>query len=308
LILVLSVATFALAELAPGDYAGEMRLDPRLSPESVAALRQRYHLDESWWSRYLSWLGSVLRGDLGYSFAHQVPVSVLLGPRLGATLLLAGSATLLAWFVALVLGGAAAWRPRGLADRVLALLSALLLSLPELLLLLLLAWASRSGLLPLGGLRSLDADSFGFFASIWDLLRHLFLPTLALAAGLLPSLLRHVRASFAAALAEPSQQAARGHGLSAWRRLRSYVLPGSASTLLPLAGLSFGGLLSGSLLVEIVFSWPGVGPLFLDAILARDLHVAVAVLLASGLMLAGGNAMADLALLFVDPRRREETP
>ena len=301
---VLSVATFALAELAPGDYAAEMRLDPRLSRASLEVLRQRYHLDESWFSRYLSWLGSVLHGELGYSFAHQVPVAELLRPRLAATLVLTLSATSLAWLTALALGTAAAARPRGLADRLLALLSAALLALPELLLLLLLlAWASSFGL-PLGGMRSLDADQLGAFAALADLLRHLLLPAVALAAGLLPTLLRHVRAAMAGAFAESSYAAARGHGLGPYRLFFSYALPGSAATLLPLAGLSFGGLLSSSLLIEIVFSWPGIGPLFLDAILARDLHLATAVLLASGVLLAAGNALADLALLALDPRRR----
>lgn len=304
---LLSFATFGLAELAPGDYAAEMRLDPRLSRESLAALRERYHLDDSLGRRYFAWLGSVLRGELGYSFAHQAPVAALLRPRLGATLLLAGSATLLAWLAALGWGAAAALSPRGLADRALALASALLLALPELLLLLLLlAWASQTRLLPLGGMRSLDAASLGFAAALTDLLRHLALPVLALAAGLLPALLRHARAAFAEALAEPSVAAARGHGLGLRRRLFSYALPGAAGTLLPLAGLSFGGLLSSSLLVEVVFAWPGIGPLFLDAILARDLHLVVAVLLASGLLLAAGNALADLALLWSDPRRRED--
>ena len=306
---VLSLATFVLAELAPGDYAAEMRLDPRLSGESLEALRQRFGLDRSWGERYLAWLGSVLRGELGYSFAHQVPVAELLKPRLGATLLLAGSATLLAWLVALGLGTAAALRPGQLADRLLSLASALLLALPELLLvLLLLALASHSGFFPLGGLRSLDAESLSWGPALLDRLHHLLLPALALAASLLPTLLRHVRGAVREALNESSQQAARGHGIGLARRLFSYVLPAAATTLLPLAGLSFGGLLSSSMLIEIVFAWPGIGPLFLDAILARDLHVATAVLLASGLLLAAGNTFADLALLQLDPRRRGGTP
>lgn len=306
---VLSVATFGLAELAPGDYAAEMRLDPRLSARSLEALRERYGLDRGWVSRYLSWLASVSRGELGYSFAHQAPVAELLRPRLPATLLLAASATTLAWTAALALGIAAAWRRHGFADRFATLLGTVLLALPELLLLLLLlAWAGHSGLLPLGGMRSLDAESLGFWAAAADLLRHLLLPAAALAALLLPSLLRHVRSAVAESLAEPSQEAARGHGIGAWRRLRSYVLPGAAPTLLPLAGLSFGSLLSSSLLVEIVFAWPGLGPLFLDAILARDLHLVTAILLASALLLAAGNGLAQLALAWADPRRREEDP
>lgn len=304
---VLSVAVFGLAELAPGDYAAEMRLDPRLSAQSLEVLRERYRLDESWLARYGSWLVSVSRGELGYSFAHQAPVAELLLPRLPATLLLAGSATALAWLAALALGIAAGWRRHGWADRASTLLATALLALPELLLLLLLlAWAGYSGLLPLGGMRSLDADSLGFGAAAADLVRHLLLPAGALAAGLLPGLLRHVRAAVAEALEEPSLLAARGHGLGAGRRLVSYVLPATAPSLLPLAGLSFGSLLSSSLLVEVVFAWPGIGPLFLDAILARDLHLVAAVLLASALLLAAGNALAGLALLLADPRRRTE--
>ena len=117
-------------------------------------------------------------------------------------------------------------------------------------------------------------------------------------------LVRHVRAAVAAALGAPFVRAARAHGLPEWRVLFRHALPAAANPLVSLFGLSLAGLLSMSLLVEVVMSWPGLGPLMLEAILARDLHLVVGPVLASTAFLLLGNLVADLLLLAVDPRIR----
>ncbi|MEM8929734.1 MAG: ABC transporter permease [Acidobacteriota bacterium] len=304
LLLAVSVATFLVVELAPGDFLAEMRLDPRISDETVERLRVRYGLDAPLPVRYGRWLASVGRGELGYSFAYGRPVGELIAPRLRNTLLLTGVTTTIAWCLALALGIASARRPGGLFDRSTAFLTSGLLALPELpLAIFALGLAVRVPWLPVGGMRSLDAAVGG--SSLVDLGRHLLLPTAVLVLAGLPLLVRHVRTAVAEALSTPHVDAARGHGIGGWRLLVGHVLPTAANPLLSLFGLSVGALVSGSLAVEVVMGWPGLGPLVLAAVLARDLHVVVAGALVSCCFLIVGNLLADLALRWLDPRLRE---
>jgi len=305
LVLAVSAACFVLAELVPGDFLAPARLDPRASAESLEALRARYGLDRPLHQRYLSWLGSVLRGEMGHSLAYGVPVAPLVLGRAGNTLLLSVPATALAWLLALILGAWGARRPGGWGDRLSLGLGATLQAVPELVLALLaLLAAARSGIFPLGGMASLSAGELGFWGRLVDVLRHLALPALVLALALVPVLLRHVRAALSEALEQSFVHAARGHGVGELRLLLTYALPAAAPPLLALFGLSAGTLLSGSLVVEVVMSWPGLGPLLLDAVFARDLHVIVGATLLSGLLLVAGNLLADLLLYAVDPRLR----
>lgn len=299
------ILCFVLAEAAPGDYLAELRADPRLGEETLSQLRQRYGLDLSLGARYGAWLASVGRGELGFSFSHNMPLAPLLAPRLAQSLLLAGFATSLAWVLALVAGLVVGSHQGTWLDRATTLASAALAALPELVLaFLLLLWASQTGFFPLGGNASLETPS-----STWgrwlDHLHHLALPSLTLIVGQFPGLLRTVRMATRVALEDPVHPASLAHGLPLARRVRSYLLPSLAPSLLPLAGISLGQLLSASLLVEVIFGWPGLGPLFLEAVFARDLHVVIAVLLLSAFLLLVGNLAADLAALALDPRQRE---
>ena len=307
LIIAVSIFTFLLAELAPGDFLAEMRLDPQISEETISYLRQRYGLDRPLHVRYLSWLRSIARGELGYSFARNMPVGPLIWPRARNTLGLTLLATALAWIIAIPLGVWAAARPGGWVDRLTLAVTAVLMALPELLLGLgCLLLAVYSGRFPAGGMTSPGFEDLGAWARVRDVAHHLVLPTAALVLASLPVLLRHVRSAMLEALAAPFVQAARGHGIGRRRRLFRHALPAAANPLISLFGLSIAGLLSGSLLIEVIMSWPGLGPLLLDAILARDLHVVIGVILLSGLLLIAGNLVADLLLYLHDPRIRQE--
>ena len=302
-----SVITFLLAELAPGDFFGEMRLDPQMSEETVRALRARHGLDRPLPERYARWVGSLLRGELGFSFAYGQPVATLLWPRARNTLLLTATATAVAWLIAIPLGVWWAGRGGGAASHLLSGTTAVLLAVPDLVLAFaLLLLAVRTGWFPAGGMVSLGHDAMGTAGRLADLARHLVLPVTALVLGVLPGLLRHVRAAVAAALGAPFVRAARAHGLSHRHLLFRHALPAAANPLLSLFGLSLAGLLSLSLLIEIVMSWPGLGPLLLEAILARDFHLVLGPVLASTLLLLVGNLAADLLLLAADPRIRAE--
>jgi peptide/nickel transport system permease protein len=300
-----SALTFLLAEAAPGTYFDELRLDPRVSAGTVEALRARYGLDRPLPERYLQWLQSVARGDMGFSVAYNRPVGPLLWPRARNTLLLTVPATVLAWLIAVPVGIWAASRKGGWVDSVAAGATTALLGVPDLLLGLgLLLLAVRSGLFPTGGMVSLGFDELGPWQKIEDVMSHFFLPVTALVLVSLPVLVRHVRASLIDVLRAPFIQAARATGIPERRLLFRHAFRAAANPLISLLGLSIAGLLSASLVVETIMSWPGLGPFLLEAVAARDLHVVVAAVTCSTVLLVAGNLFADGLLYLADPRIR----
>lgn len=301
-----SLLTFLFSALTPGNYFDEMRLNPQIAPETVAALRARYQLDRPLPVRYAHWLNAVARGELGFSFAYNSPVGSLLWARARNTLLLTISATLLSWFLALPLGVWSASKFGRAPDRLLSWATATLMVVPDLVLALgLLILAVRTGWFPTGGLTSVGFETLSPLQKLGDLAWHMALPVAALVLSALPMIVRHVRASVAEVLEAPFLRAGRGHGLSQRKLLYGYALRAAANPLISLFGFSVGTLLSGSLLVEVIMSWPGLGPLLLDAILARDLYVVIGGVLLSVIFLVGGNLFADVLLYWADPRIRK---
>ena len=307
LLIGVSILAFLFTTLAPGNYFDEMRQNPQIAPETVKALRAQYQLDRPLPLRYASWVNSVIHGEMGFSFAYNSPVAPLLLVRARNTLLLTVSATLLAWAIALPLGVWSAERLGRLPDRLLSWGTAVLLVIPDLALVLgLLVLAVRTGWFPTGGMASVDFESPSLIHKLRDLALHMILPVVALVVSTLPLLVRHVRAAMAEVLDAPFLLAAQGHGIPQRTLLYRYALPAAANPLISLFGFSIGALLSGSLLIEIVMSWPGLGPLLLEAILARDLYVVIGGILLSTLFLVGGNFLADTLLYWADPRIRTE--
>jgi len=303
-----SVLTFLFTALAPGTYFDEMRMNPQIAPETIAALRAQYGLDKPLPLRYASWLSSLLHGEMGFSFAYNSPVAPLLLLRARNTLLLTITSTLLAWVVALPLGIWSAESMGRLPDRLLSWGTAMLLVIPDLALALgLLVFAVKSGWFPTGGMASVDFEALSPFNKLRDLALHMILPVSALVLSTLPLLVRHVRAALVDVLNAPFLLAAWGHGIPKRTLLYRYALPAAANPLISLFGFSIGVLLSGSLLIEVVMSWPGLGPLLLEAILARDLYVVIGGILFSTFFLVGGNLLADLLLYWADPRIRTES-
>jgi len=300
-----SVLAFFFSALAPGNYFDEMRLSPQISADRVSALRAEYQVDRPLAARYAYWARGLLHGNVGFSFAYNSAVAPLLWARARNTLLLTGTATILAWMLALPLGVWSAERLGRPADTALSWATAALLIVPDLAVALgLLVLAVRSGWLPSGGMVSVGFDGFSAAQKVRDLALHLVLPVTVLVVSALPVLLRHVRSAVAEALEAPFLRAAEGHGISRRRLLYRYALPAAGHPLIALFGFSLGTLLSGSLLVEVVMSWPGLGPFLLEAILARDLYVVIGGVLLSTLFLVAGNFVADLLLYWVDPRIR----
>jgi peptide/nickel transport system permease protein len=305
IMLGVSLFTFGMLELAPGEFFDDLKLDATVASGTVEALREAHGLNQSAPVRYVQWLGSVLRGDFGVSLAHRAPVAPLLWERTRNTLVLTVPAMLVTWLVALPLGLWAARNRGRIIDRLCTSATSAMLAVPDLLLgLLMLLVALKTGLFPTGGMFSPGADETGLGSRLADLALHAFLPLCAIVACTLPAVLRHVRASAIDAGQAPSVRAARGHGIRGWRLDLRYVLTIAANPLISLAGLSIAALLSASLLIEVVMSWPGLGPLLVEALLARDVHVVLGASMLATLFLVAGNLLADLTLFAVDPRIR----
>lgn len=300
-----SVLSFALLEAAPGDFFGDLQADTRVGAGTADQLRAQYGLTANPVTRYGWWLASFVRGDLGVSLAQRAPVSSVLWVRAGNTLLLTVPAMAVTWALALPLGVWAARRQGRWPDRLCVGASSTLVALPDLLVaLVLLLLALRTGWFPTGGMLSPGAEALGTPAWLLDLARHACLPLLALVATTVPAVFRHVRASVVEASAAPAVMAARGHGIRGVRLTLGYVLPLAANPIVSLAGLSIATLLSTSLLIEVVMSWPGLGPLLLEALLARDVHVVLSASMLATVLLVTGNLAADLARAAIDPRIR----
>ncbi len=288
-----SVLCFLFTEMAPGSFFDEMRLNPQISPETILALQFHYGLDQPLLVRYGHWLAAVVRGDLGFSIAYNAPVAPLLWSRARNTLLLATIAMLLTWLIGVPLGVWSAAR-RGL-----------LISIPEIVIAIaLLALAVRWRTVPVGGMMSMGHEELSTWGKVQDLLRHLLLPTAILVLAGIAIVIRHVRASVVEVLDAPYVRAGRGLGIGQARLLFRHVLPVAASPAISLFGFSIASLLSGSLLVEVATGWPGLGPLLLEATLARDLYLVIGGIIFSALFLIAGNFVADLLLLASDPRIR----
>jgi peptide/nickel transport system permease protein len=305
LLVGVSILCFLFTEMAPGNFFDEMRLNPQISPETISSLRARYGLDQPLVVRYGRWLRSALHADFGYSIAYNAPVAPLLWSRAKNTLLLATTGMLLTWLISIPLGVWAAARSGRMLDKGVRVASSLLVSIPEVVIAVaLLAIVVRWRVLPVGGMTSMDNEGLSQWARLQEIASRILLPTIILTLGESAIIVRHLRASVLEVLDTPFVQAARGLGIGRTRLLFRHVLPVAASPAISLLGFSLAGLLSGSLLVEVICGWPGLGPLILDATLSRDFYLVIGGIMLSALFMVGGNLVADIMLLACDPRIR----
>jgi len=306
-LLLVSALSFALIGAAPGDALSALEQDPRVGPETIARLRQEYGLDQPLAVRYVRWLSSVVRGDLGASLTEHIPVTSLIGSRLCNTLKLSLTATLLAWLLALPLGVLAAVRRNSWIDRVSSAFALVSVSTPRIVLAILaLLFAARTGLFPVGNIRSLNLPNDFSFASLADSLRHLALPALVMSLPLAAVYLRQMRAGMIEALSADFIRTARAKGLSERVVVMRHAMRAAINPLITLFGYAIAALLSGSIIVETVMAWPGVGQLAVQAVRLRDIPVLMGVVLLSSVMILLGNLIADILQVVADPRLREE--
>jgi peptide/nickel transport system permease protein len=306
-LLALVALTFLLLKLAPGDYLGNEATNPYVSDATLSAMRHRFGLDRHWTAQFVLYLKNVLfHLDFGESFSRHQPVFAVLRGGLLNTLLLALAGAFVTWGLAIPLGAWAAARHDTSTDRALSLLAFLGLSVPEVLSgLLLLMLAVRTGWFPAGGMRSLDWEVLSPAGKALDVLRHLALP--ALVTGLVPlaSRMRQMRGSLLEVLRLDYVTTARAKGLDERTVVMKHALRNALNPLITLFGYTLGSLLSGSLVAEIIFSWPGIGRITYEAILSRDQYLVVGAVLMAAVVLVLGNLIADLLLAAADPRMRD---
>lgn len=297
-VLIVSSVALLLTRLAPGDHLSELGADPAI----LAAERHRLGLDRPLAVQYLSWLGRAARLDFGSSLKYQRPVSTLVVERAANTILLGGCALVLATALALLVGTLAGAGRGGLAVSAARGLSVVLLSVPPLVtsFALLLA-AAVTGWLPVGGF---PLESRSSFAALAYNTRYLILPTLALALPLAASLERMQAGAIREALSQPSLLGAKARGLGQNRLLWRHAFRLALGSVLSVYGLVFASVLSGSFAVEVVMSWPGLGALTYEALVARDVFLVAGCAVAASTFLACGVFASDLALALADPRRR----
>ncbi len=304
LLVGISVLTFLLLQLAPGDFLNQMAENPAISADTIEAMRRRFGLDQPWYVQYGRYLQNVvLHLDFGESFSRHQPVFQVLKEGLQNTLLLAGASAVVTWGLAIPLGMWAAVRQHSWVDRGLSFIAFVWLSIPEILSgLLLLMFAARTGWFPVGGMRSIDYDEMSVLGQIVDIAHHLALP--ALVVGLIPlaGRMRQMRGNLLDVLRLDYVTTARSKGLDERVVIMKHALRNALNPMITLFGYTLGALVSGSFIAEIIFSWPGLGRLTLDAILTQDQYLVMGSVLMASAVLVAGNLVADLLLVLADPR------
>jgi peptide/nickel transport system permease protein len=291
---VVSLVTFAMLSAAGGDALAGLEENPQVSAATISELRRVYGLDQPWPVRYGRWLGQVGRGTLGVSTHYRVAVGHLLWPRVGRTAALAALALMVAWVVALGLGGWAARRPGGWPDKLCDVLILAASSAPRIALaLVVLALVVTTGLAPVGTRGG--AVQWGV---LWQ-------PALVLSVPLTALFLAQAREGLRAAFREDFVRAARAKGLSESAVLLRHALRAALNPLITLSGTAWGNLMSGSLVAESVFNWPGLGALSVEAVQNRDVPMLLGAVFVITLFVLAGNLLADCLLLLNDPRLRK---
>ena len=301
---LMSFVVYVLIGLMPGDPIDMMIAgDPKMTSADAARLRALYGLDKPLVERYLAWALQAVQGNFGYSRSFGQPVLAVLGPRLLNTLTLAGLAFVLSAGIALPLGIWAAAHPRSRADYLINLFCFAGISAPPfwLALLLITLFVVFLGWLPAGGMAD-PRPGTSWIASLGQQLRYLALPVLTLTLVQLGTYTRFMRGAMIEVLRQDYVRTARAKGASEHRVMWGHAFANALAPVLTILALSFGGLLSGAVITETMFAWPGMGKAIYQAILDNDYNLALIGLLAATFATIVGNLLADLAYVWVDPR------
>ncbi len=298
-------ACFIVIRLAPGDPFAQQVAVEGIGADERERLRVAFGYDKPLPEQYLRFVANAARGDFGWSHLRGAPVRSVLGRALPATLLLVGSALLVGILIGVPLGAWQAWRHESRAARWSDSVGLLVLSVPEfvLALLLVLGPALAWELFPINGAASLVPPA-GWAARVLDRLHHLALPCLSLALIIAAVIARHQRAALLEIRDAPFLRAARARGVPDRRLLWHHALPAALAPSITIIGVMLPALVGGSVLVERVFAWPGMGLALVDAVLARDYHLVVGAVLTGSTGVVAAGLLADIAVHAVDPRQR----
>jgi len=303
-ILTIVVLNFALVHLAPGDAADVLAGEAgSATPEYMAQLRQKFGLDQPLHVQLAVYLERVLAFDLGYSFRHSMSVSALIATRLGPTLLLMLTVLLLSVGLGVLLGAIAARNLNRWRDNVISVLAVLAYATPVFWagLMLIVVFSVKLGWFPVSGMEEVAAFKEGW-PRVADIARHLVLPAITLTLFYLALYARLMRASVLDQFAMDYVITARAKGLTERQIARRHVLRNAVLPVLTMAGVQVGALLGGSVVVETVFAWPGLGFLAYESLFARDINLLLGIFFISGCLVVAVNVAVDLLYSLLDPR------
>lgn len=300
-LLGITLIIFALINLAPGDpVAGQ--IDPTLgdfSSEYIAEQRAKLGLDQPLPLQYFRWLGRVIQGDLGYSLVNRKPISEMIGQRIGSTLQLTISALVVSTVVGIAIGIISAVKQYSILDYASTLFSFAAVSVPGFFLSLGLIYilALKLKWLPTSGMRTLGQDP-----TLWDTVKHMIMPVTVLAVNTTAPLVRYARSSMLEVLGQGYVSVARAKGLRERVVILGHAFPNALIPLVTVIGLRLPALFGGSVIVEQIFHWQGMGTLNILAVMNQDYTLLMGLNMISAILVLAANFLADIAYAFVDPR------
>jgi peptide/nickel transport system permease protein len=299
LLLGVAILSFIFMQLAPGGPDALFARNARMSQEQLDAIRRNMGLDRPTHEQLLVWLGNLAQGDLGISYTQYRPVSDVIWDTVPNTLLLMGTGMLISLVAALTFGILAARKPYGVLDNFVSFISYFGLAMPVFWfgLMLQILFAVRLGWLPSAGMYSASGGG-----DLGDLLRHLALPAFTIAIGSIAGWSRYVRSSTIESLSQDYVRTARAKGLVERRTLTGHVLRNALIPFVTVVGIDVPLYLTGAVFTETVFSWPGMGRLFYDALTIRDYPVLMGILMLGAVFIIAGNLIADILYGVLDPR------
>ena len=314
--LLLGILTliFFVMHLAPGDPTDRIFSNPNVSPEVIEQMRRNLGLDQPLHIQYGRWLWSFVRGDFGYSFGQMRPINEILPGILWNTIQLTLISLVVIFVVGMLIGIIQAVRQYSVADNVLTFLALFFYSMPSfwfalMLILIFSLKAGQEGWLlqfPASGMTSIDYEYMTAGEKAADRIRHLFLPAIALGIGSAAGVARYMRGAMLEVIHQDFIRTARAKGLSERTVIFKHALRNALIPIITLLGLYLPFLLSGAVLVETIFAWPGMGRTIVEAILARDYPLVMAASFVIAAIVVLGNLLSDVLYAVVDPRIRNE--
>ncbi|EGT5272233.1 ABC transporter permease [Clostridioides difficile] len=297
MLILISILSFGLLELAPGDPA-DAYINPLMSSQDIENIRVNMGLDKPVYIRYLNWLKNTLSGNLGISYINHMPVTEQIMGKMGNTFILMGTSLIFSILVAIPLGIFLAVNKNSITSKVSSVFNYIGVSIPSFWIgmILISIFSVKLNIFPSGGMHTIGNDSIG------DLVKHLVLPVITLGLYNTAIFTNYVEASVNEQLKKQYVITARAKGLSEKVILFKHVLKNSLTSLVTILGMSIQKLVTGAFVTEVVFSWPGMGRLMIDSIFSRDYTVIMAITMLSALFLILGNLVADILYLLIDPK------
>ncbi|BDP41286.1 peptide ABC transporter permease [Deinococcus aetherius] len=307
-LLLASILIFFVISLAPGDFLTPARLNPNISTEQIANLERNFGLDRPLWQQYFLWVGNMLRGDFGLSFQYQQPVLGVIWPRIVNSLWLVLLITVIFYAVSIPLGVYGAVRQNSLGDKSVNVVLYFLLGFPSFFIALIVLYFivqarfATGWDIPVGGMRSEDFAELSPLGQALDVAKHLVIPALILAITDAAGLTRVIRGQMLEVMRSDYIRTARAKGVSERTAIWKHTFRNAILPIVAGIGGTLPGLIAGAGFIEVVFAYPGITPMLLNAINTQDLYLIAGFTMITTVLLIIGNAISDILLAVVDPR------